>query len=190
MLNVIAFIIAYLLGSLSSAIIVCKLAKLPDPRSQGSKNPGASNVLRLAGKKHAALTLVGDILKGVIAVLIARILGLHGFMLSMTALLAVVGHMYPIFFRFQGGKGVATAIGSYLGLTPILGVCGVIIWVVLVLLFRYASFASLVTSAIVTISALIFEPIYFIGLLVIFLLILWRHRENIKRLIHGDENKV
>src|SRR5688572_5024295 len=119
--TVIAIVVAYLIGSLSSAIIVCKLMRLPDPRSEGSNNPGATNVLRIGGKKAAAITLAGDMLKGVIPVLAAKWCGIHPLGVGLVMLAAFAGHLYPIFFRFQGGKGVATLLGCLLALNGELG---------------------------------------------------------------------
>jgi len=122
MMEIIAIIIAYLLGSISVAVIVCKVADLPDPRTEGSGNPGASNVLRVAGKHYAAIVLLGDALKGFCAVVIAMILGVHGWMLGLISVVAVLGHMFPVFFKFKGGKGVATAMGCYFALSLPLGI--------------------------------------------------------------------
>lgn len=190
MMIIISIIIAYLLGSLSSAIIISKLAKLPDPRKGGSGNPGASNVLRLAGKHYALLTLVGDLLKGFVAVLIGMILGLHGFWLSIVAVAAIVGHMYPVFFGFKGGKGVATAIGSFFALSLPLGLAAAVIWIVLAVIFRYASLASLAACVLAPFIALAVQPVYFIGLAVIAALIVFRHWDNIDRLRNGTEDKL
>ncbi|OGT30694.1 MAG: hypothetical protein A3E87_06970 [Gammaproteobacteria bacterium RIFCSPHIGHO2_12_FULL_35_23] len=190
MLLVITLVIAYLLGSINCAIIVCKLANLPDPRTQGSNNPGASNILRTAGKTYALLTFLGDGLKGFIAVFIGLILGVHGMMLSIVGLVAVLGHMYPLFFRFQGGKGVATALGSYFALSFPLGIISLVIWFALAAIFRYASLASLVTCIITPIICLFFQPAYFVGLVLMALIIIWRHRSNIERLRSGNEAKI
>lgn len=190
MLNLFALIISYLLGSISCAILVAKYAKLPDPRTQGSGNPGATNMLRTAGKKYAIITLLGDALKGVIAVLLARIIGLEGWMLALVAAAAVIGHMYPVFFQFKGGKGVATALGSYLAISPILGIIALLVWVGLAYVYRYASLSSLVASIVVSLASLIIEPGYFLGLFIIAGLIVWRHRANIERLQNGTESKL
>jgi glycerol-3-phosphate acyltransferase PlsY len=120
MITVIIFgVISYLIGSLSSAILVCKFLKLPDPRTQGSMNPGTTNVLRIGGKTPALITLAGDMLKGFIPVLIAHLIGMNGFSLGIVAAAAFLGHLYPVFFKFQGGKGVATALGAFIALSPI-----------------------------------------------------------------------
>lgn len=185
-------IIAYLLGSISTAIIVAKIARLPDPRQESSQNPGASNMLRIAGAKFAILTLIGDGLKGFIAVIIGLLL-LHynGMGLSLIAAASVVGHMYPIYFRFHGGKGVATTLGSLLALSPLLGVIVTITWFVVAGLSRYASLASLTCCIAAPFIALgTGYPAYFIGLTLIAILIIFRHRHNIKRLCHGTENRL
>jgi glycerol-3-phosphate acyltransferase PlsY len=188
--SLIMLVIAYLLGSVSCAILVCKFAGLPDPRTQGSGNPGASNVLRVAGKTYAAITLLGDVLKGLIPVLLAQVLGLHPVVVSLVALAAVLGHMYPAFFKFQGGKGVATAIGAYFALSFPLGLITAIIWLGLAFLFRYASLASLAACALAPFICLIFNPAYFLGLIIIAALVVWRHWENIERLRQGTESKI
>jgi len=129
-------IFAYLAGSLSSAIIMCKLFSLPDPRSQGSGNPGATNVLRFGGKKIAILVLTGDVLKGLIPVLIASTVGLTATGIALVGVSAFLGHLYPVFFKFQGGKGVATALGVLLGISWLLGVAIIVTWLVTAVIFR------------------------------------------------------
>jgi glycerol-3-phosphate acyltransferase PlsY len=135
----IAVIISYLFGSLSSAIIVCKLMGLTDPRTTGSNNPGATNVLRIGGKVPAVITLLGDVLKGVIPVLAAKWYGLPPLGLALVTLAAFLGHLFPVFFRFQGGKGVATLIGCLLALSWPVGLCWMATWLVMALLFRSSS---------------------------------------------------
>jgi glycerol-3-phosphate acyltransferase PlsY len=183
--------IAYLLGSLSSAIIVCRLMGLPDPRSEGSKNPGTTNVLRLGGKNAAALTLLGDALKGLIAVLLARIFGVHGFWLGLVAVVAVIGHIFPLFFQFKGGKGVATAFGATLALSLPLALVGAITWLLVLVFSRYSSLAALVTAVFLPIYCILFADFsYLIPILVMSGLIIWRLWENIQRLKAGTETKV
>jgi len=189
-MNTIAIIVAYLLGSISTAIIVCRFAGLHDPREEGSGNPGASNVLRIAGKTYAAITLLGDGLKGFVAVFIAFVLGVHGWMLGIVAVAAVLGHMFPAFFKFQGGKGVATAIGCFFALSLPLGVTTLVIWLVLAFVFRYASLASLAATIAAPFIILLFQPAYFLGLAIVAALIAWRHLENINRLKTGSEVKI
>lgn len=146
LLALIFMLFAYLLGSLSSAIIVCKLARLPDPRTQGSGNPGASNVLRIGGKRLAGIVLLGDLLKGWIPVILAKFFGLPFACLAWIAFFAFIGHLFPIFFGFRGGKGVATALGGLLALAWPIGLIGLLSWCVILLLFRYISVASMISS--------------------------------------------
>jgi glycerol-3-phosphate acyltransferase PlsY len=184
--------IAYLFGSLSSAIIVCKLMRLPDPRTQGSKNPGATNVLRLGGKKAAIITLVGDLLKGVIPVLIAKWYGLANLPLALVVFAAFLGHLFPIFFRFTGGKGVATFLGCLLALAWPVGLCWMATWLVVALLFRYASLSSLIASFLAPLYVWYFTGnlTYMSVTSVMMLMLLVRHKENILRLVDGTENKI
>ncbi|MCK4870937.1 MAG: glycerol-3-phosphate 1-O-acyltransferase PlsY [Gammaproteobacteria bacterium] len=187
----IAIVIAYLLGSLSSAIIVCKLMGLPDPRTEGSKNPGTTNVLRIGGKNAAIITLLGDMLKGVIPVLIAHALRVDGFMLGLVALAAFLGHLFPLYFGFKGGKGVATFLGAQLALAPVIGIAIIITWLIVAFLFRYSSLAALVAAALAPIYALILQHYaYFIPILAMTLLIYWKHQSNIKNLLAGKEDKI
>jgi len=190
MLGILFIIIGYVLGSLSSAIITCKLMKLPDPREGGSGNPGATNVLRIAGKNAAMITLLGDALKGFIPVVIARLLGVDGFMLGLVALAAFLGHLYPVFFKFQGGKGAATFLGALLGLSIWIGIIAIICWFLIAGIFRFSSLASLVSATLGLVIALLFYTSVFIPLLVMTLLLIWRHWENIERLKAGTESKI
>jgi glycerol-3-phosphate acyltransferase PlsY len=184
--------LAYVLGSLCSAIIVSQLFALPDPRTQGSKNPGATNVLRLSGKKYAALVFLGDMLKGFLPVLLGHILGAGTTTLGFVCLAAVLGHVYPIFFSLKGGKGVATAIGALLGLNFMLGVLVIAAWLIAASFLHYASLASIIALflapmlSVVTIGNVsAFYPLLMITLLVVF-----KHRENIMRLTNGTETKI
>ena len=152
MLNALFIFIAYLCGSINFAIVLCKITGRPDPRSQGSGNPGATNVLRFGGKLLALAVIMGDALKGVLPVLLARAFHVHDSALSLVALAAVVGHMYPLFFRFQGGKGVATTLGVILALSWMVGLIVIATWIVIALLFRFSSLASLV--------AIVLLPLY------------------------------
>lgn len=186
-----ACLIAYLFGSLSSAVVVCKLMGLADPRTQGSQNPGATNVLRIGGKKAALLTLSGDILKGFIPVLAARYYGFTPFYLSLVALAAFVGHLYPVFFRFQGGKGVATLLGVTLALSFPLGSALIFTWLATASIFRYSSLAALV----MTLCAPFFTW-YLLGIdsaaviSIMSVLLIIRHRQNILKLVRGTESKI
>ncbi len=184
-------IVSYLLGSLSSAVIVSRLFGFPDPRSQGSGNAGATNVLRTAGKKPAMYVVIADILKGFIAVIIARFIGLQGGLLGLVALAAVIGHIFPVFFNFKGGKGVATAIGGLFGLSLITGIGAAVIWLVVAYVTRYASLASLIALAAGAILTLLFHhPAFFFPVLLMTGLVAWKHKENIDRLKKGTESKI
>lgn len=184
--------LAYLMGSVSTAIIVSRIFGLPDPRKQGSKNPGATNVLRLGGKKAAVITLLGDALKGLIPVLLAKFLAVEADLLAAVGLAAFLGHLYPIFFGFKGGKGVATALGVLTGFSPWVGLAVLSTWLLMAFLFRYSSLAALVAAAL--------SPLYlwFIAHsevlagagLAMALLLISRHRANIVRLIKGDESRI
>ena len=184
---------AYLLGSISSAILVCKVMGLPDPREGGSGNPGATNVLRLGGKKAAAITLLGDMLKGLIPVALAvYYFDIQGWMLSLIGFAAFLGHLYPVFFGFKGGKGVATALGVLLGSSLWVGLATIATWLIVAKVFRISSLAALVAIAL--------SPVYLwfafgqIEMLPVALamvaLLFWRHKANIQRLLEGSESKI
>ncbi len=191
MLAIIAIVIAYLLGSVSCAIILSKVLKTPDPRTEGSGNAGATNVLRIAGKYQAALVLVGDALKGLVAVLIGHLFHVYGFMLGIVAFAAVLGHVYPLYFGFKGGKGVATAIGAVLGLSLISGILMAAAWGAIAFTMRYSSLASLVTVILAPIFLLIFSHAsYFLPAVLIAALVVWKHKDNIKRLQNKTESKI
>lgn len=182
----------YLFGSISTAIIVCKLMGLPDPRTEGSRNPGATNVARLGGKKAAALTLAGDMLKGLLPVLLARAVGAGPEIQAATALAAFLGHLYPVFFGFQGGKGVATAFGVVFGLDWRVGAMTIGAWLLMALLVRYSSLAAL-TSILVVPAGLwwLQGNAVTTGLMTLMAVMLyWRHRSNIHDLLSGAENKI
>ncbi len=183
---------AYLLGSISSAILICRLYRLPDPRSSGSQNPGATNVMRLGGKKPAAMTLVGDLLKGLIPVLIARLLKMDDLTIALTALAAFLGHLFPLYFQFKGGKGVATAFGVIIALSPLLAVAVFTTWIGVFLLTRVSSLSALTATTLAPLYLLI-PPLSLpkysaIALLIMIGLLLYRHRSNIQRLIRGEES--
>jgi glycerol-3-phosphate acyltransferase PlsY len=181
--------IAYVVGSLNCAILVCKAMKLPDPRVEGSGNPGATNVLRIGNKQAAVFVLIGDVLKGALPVLVAYLIGVEGFMLALIALAAVLGHMFPVFFEFKGGKGVATAFGAMLVLTPGVTIFGLIVWVGIVFVTRYISLASVITPVVASVLILFLHIPYFLPIAVMAGLIIWRHKDNIDRLKAGTENK-
>ena len=182
-------IFGYLLGSIATAIVVARLLHLPDPRQAGSGNPGTTNVLRLGGKRPAALTLAGDLIKGVIPVALARFLGLEDWALAAVALATFLGHLYPIYFGFRGGKGVATALGILLALQPLLGVAVLLVWVLIFLLTRLSSLAALGAALAAPFLGFVLNPQRGEQALVVALalLILWRHRSNIARLRSGAE---
>lgn len=182
----------YLLGSLSSAVIVARLMGLRDPREVGSKNPGATNVLRYGGKKAAIATLAGDMLKGVIAVLIARWLSTDPVIIGATMVTAFLGHLYPVFFGFKGGKGVATALGAFLGANLWLGLAVVGTWLLMAFITRYSSLSALVATAAAPFFTWYFlgKPPYIIAVVVIAAMLFWRHRSNIRNLLTGKENKI
>ena len=192
--------IAYLIGSISFAVVVSKCMRLPDPHSYGSGNPGATNVLRTGNKLAALLTLIGDALKGYFAVMLARvILGdesltatLSSWLLCGVVIAVFLGHLFPVFHGFKGGKGVATACGILFGINWILGLATLGTWIIVAKFMRYSSLAAL--------AAAVFGPVYFVFLfgfqpmgiafLVVSLLLIWRHRSNIKSLINGTESRI
>ncbi len=184
--------IAYLLGSLSTAVITSKLLGLPDPRTQGSGNPGATNVLRIGGKKAAAITLFGDLLKGLIAILLGRLAGAGDTVIAAMGMAAFLGHLYPLFFGFRGGKGVATGLGVLLGIAWPVGVAALVTWLIVAALTRYSSLSAL--------CAAILTPLYTAWLtgsrpflylaIALSLLLIWRHRGNIRNLANGTESKI
>jgi len=183
--------VAYLLGSLSAAIIVCRLMGLPDPRTAGSNNPGTTNVLRIGGRLPAALTLLGDGLKGYLPVLFASLITPHPPTVALVALAAFLGHVYPIFFEFRGGKGIATAFGALLGISGSIGALALLTWLAVSLTFRRSSLAALITFLLVPAYLLIDgERVYTIAFVMVGVFIFWTHRSNIGRLIAGDEPKI
>lgn len=186
------FLFAYLLGSISSAIIVCRLMGLPDPREQGSGNPGATNVMRLGGKKAAAITLFGDILKGLLPVLLAQLISTDLSVAASAGLGAFLGHLYPVFFAFRGGKGVATAFGALLGLTPLAALAALLTWLLIARVFRLSSLAALIAALLTPVYMWLLHAetmVLAIAAAMIFFLI-WRHRSNIQRLLRGSESRI
>jgi acyl phosphate:glycerol-3-phosphate acyltransferase len=198
---VLAALAAYLIGSLSFAVIVSRVMGLNDPRTYGSKNPGATNVLRSGSRAAAIVTLLLDAAKGWLPVLLLRRYGppygLEEGSLALAGLAAFLGHLYPVYFRFQGGKGVATALGVLFGLDWILGLATALTWVIIAFFFRYSSLASLVAA--------VFAPVYYIfgnglawnmegpillSISLMSLLLIYRHAENISRLVRGTESRL
>ncbi len=181
---------AYLIGSVASAVVVCRVMNLPDPRSGGSRNPGATNVLRVGGKTAAALTLTGDVLKGLLPVLLARALSSE-LVVAASALAAFLGHLYPLYFGFKGGKGVATAFGAAAGLALPLMLTMAFVWVVVVATTRYVSLASMIAVGISPVAAfaLALHPASFFALLAMAGFIIYRHKANIERLRAGTESR-
>jgi len=189
--DVVLIAFGYLLGSTSTAIIVCHIMSLPDPRTEGSNNPGATNVLRIGGKKPAAITLVGDFLKGLIPVSLAIGLNATDTVIALTGVAALLGHLFPVFFRFQGGKGVATGLGVFLGLSWQVAVCVSLTWLIVAKVFRISSLSALVATTLAPVFAWLFtSTTFFIASTLIAVLVLWRHTENIKRLVAGKEGKI
>ena len=198
LLNISLVVLAYLVGSISSAVVICRLMRLDDPRLHGSNNPGATNVLRLHGKKAAALTLAGDALKGLLPVLAAHYIlmsqntNTHDLVVGLAALAAFCGHIYPVFFGFRGGKGVATFTGVLFGMHWPLGLVFVGVWLIVAVLFRYSSLAALTAAALVPVgSALLHASRDYIAVITVMSVILfWRHRSNIRNLIAGTEDRL
>jgi glycerol-3-phosphate acyltransferase PlsY len=191
-LDIALILLAYLLGSLSTAIITCKLMGLPDPRTQGSKNPGATNVLRFGGKKAAGLTLFGDFLKGLLPVLIGLALKAEPLVLALIAMAAFLGHLYPVFFGFRGGKGVATALGVILGLSWQVALAALLTWLVMAKLFKISSLSALSAAVLTPLYCWLLTPQteYILMFSIMSLLLIWRHRSNIQNLVSGKEGKI
>lgn len=183
---------AYLMGSISTAIIVCKLMRLPDPRSLGSGNPGATNVLRTGGKLAAAITLLGDMLKGLIPVVLASRLELSPLIVGLTALAAVLGHVFPLFFHFEGGKGVATAFGAIFGISWLTGLLTVTTWLALSLVYRISSLAAIASLSILPLYIWITTKSLALTVCgaVIACIVIMRHHANIVRLVKRQEPKI
>jgi len=196
MQNLIVAVVAYLIGSVSFAVIVSASMGLADPRSYGSKNPGATNVLRSGNKTAAILTLIGDAFKGWLAVWLVSHYGPHyGLDDSAVALAAIavfLGHLYPVFFRFKGGKGVATAAGVLLAVHPVLGIATLLTWLIIAFFFRYSSLAALVSAVFAPLfDVFLFGPnIVALAVFAMSALLIWRHRANIGKLIAGTESRI
>ena len=184
---------AYLIGSISSAIIVCKLMRLPDPRAHGSGNPGATNVLRVGGKKAAAITLFSDMLKGLLPVVVAKLLHVSDLALALTGFAAFVGHLLPLFFGFKGGKGVATMLGVMFGFHWAVGLATALSWLIMAKVFKISSLSALVASVLAPFYVLLImgsnKPLI-ISAALMTLILFWRHRSNIQKLLSGKESKI
>lgn len=182
---------AYLLGSISSAIITCKLMGLEDPRSVGSNNPGATNVLRTGGKKAAIITLLGDMLKGLLPILVVQQLQNDAMALAITGVSAFLGHLYPLYYSFKGGKGVATFYGVLLGINWMIGLAALAVWGLTMLLFRISGLSALVsaTSSPLIVWYLDGSNILIIAVSFMAILLIWRHRTNIKQMLQGAKTE-
>jgi len=190
--NILLILGGYLLGSISSAILVCRMMRLPDPRSEGSGNPGATNVLRVGGKKAGALTLVGDFLKGTIPIVAGHLLGATPEVLALVGAAAFFGHLYPVFFGFKGGKGIATGFGVLLGWSWLACLLTAVTWLVMAKLFKISSLAAL--------TAFLLAPVfvwfstgewsYTATMAVLTAVTYWRHRTNISNLLAGKESRI
>ncbi len=183
---------AYLLGSVSSAIIVCRVMGLPDPRTEGSNNPGATNVLRIGGKKAAAVTLVGDSLKGLAPLLLAHALDRSAPVFAATGMAAFLGHLYPVFFGFKGGKGVATALGVQFGLSWMIGGAVAGVWLIVAKVMNISSLAALVSMTVAPLFVWLIWPAPELVAMQILMsaILIWRHRSNIRKLLSGAEGRL
>lgn len=183
---------AYLLGSVSSAIIVCRIMGLPDPRTEGSNNPGATNVLRIGGKKAAAITLVGDSLKGLLPMLVCHWLAVDDLTFALTAMAAFLGHLYPVFFGFKGGKGVATALGTQFGLHWQIGGAVALVWLFMAKVMNISSLAALVSMSLAPVFIWLIWPSQELVIMqiVMSIILIWRHRSNIQKLLSGEEGRI
>lgn len=196
MITLIVTLTAYLIGSLSFAVIVSRAYGLPDPRSYGSGNPGATNVLRTGKKPPAALTLIGDSAKGWLAVYLAAVFAAPDAVqatVAAAAVAVVLGHIYPVFFRFQGGKGVATVLGALIGLNVYLAAGTVATWLIMAVFFRISSLAALVAAVFAPFfTALLYNIThpYFAAVVVISMLLVWRHKANIRNIFAGTEGRI
>jgi glycerol-3-phosphate acyltransferase PlsY len=184
--------VAYLLGSISSAVLVSRVFGLPDPREEGSKNPGATNVLRLGGKKAAVITLLGDAAKGLIPVLLAKALTSRPEVIAAVGLAAFVGHLFPVFFGFKGGKGVATALGVLSGFSWLVGLAVLATWIATAVVSRISSLSALVASVLapVYVGLMLGSGVLTGAAVVMAGLLVWRHRPNIERLLRGEESRI
>lgn len=193
LLDLVWVLLAYLLGSFSSAIIVCRLMGLPDPRTEGSGNPGATNVLRIGGKKAATLTLLGDMLKGYVPVALAMWFGLTTDVVIAIGVAAFVGHLWPVFFAFQGGKGVATELGVLFGLHPVIGLVIAGVWLLIAKGLKISSLAALIAMALAPVMVWFWtqgELSWTLGVALMSVILMIRHKSNIQRLLSGKESTI
>ncbi len=183
---------AYLVGSISSGIIVSRIFSLPDPRTMGSKNPGATNVMRTGNKKAAALTLLGDLLKAIFVLFIANYLGFEGFIIICVSLAVLIGHIFPVFYKFRGGKGVATAVGILFALNFKLALVVICIWIFVFLIWRYSSLAAIfasISAPLIGFFILKDTSLNCVTYIIVTMIILITHQKNIKNLLSGKELK-
>lgn len=180
----------YLLGSVSSAIIFCRLAGLPDPRENGSKNPGTTNVLRIGGRLSALGVLLFDVLKGMLPIALALRFGLEPSEIGFIALAACLGHVFPIFFRFRGGKGVATALGTLIPFGMEISGLSLATWLITFLVFRYSSLSAVITALILPAFVWWYKPEFTFPVALVCCLLVYRHHDNIQRLWRGQEDRI
>ena len=192
LINIVLIFLAYLLGSISAAILVCKLLGLSDPRTEGSGNPGTTNVMRLHGKTAAFLTLTGDVFKGIIPVLLAKVIVGSEFIIALSGFAAFLGHIFPIYFKFKGGKGVATLIGILLATHWLLGLAYAITWILTAAIFRYSSLAALTATLSIPFYTYFLEQNfqYTVSFSMIAVILFWRHKSNIYNLLSNKERKI
>ena len=188
--QIIITLIAYLIGSVSFGILASKLFNIADPRTMGSKNPGATNVMRQGNKVAAIFTLLGDMLKATILLLIAKFYGVSDSLIVLIAVAVMLGHVYPIYYQFKGGKGVATALGILLGISPVLALSGFIIWIIIFFIWKFSSLAAIgatLSSPIIALWIGLSNQLVFL-MCILSLIILVRHKSNIKNLLNGTES--
>jgi len=191
-LNYILIFAAYIIGSLSSAIIVCKIMGLPDPRGEGSGNPGATNVLRFGGKKAAAITLAGDMVKGLIPVLAVKYMGFDSLIIAQVGIAAFLGHLYPLFFQFKGGKGVATMLGVMFGFSWWVGLATAATWLFMAKIVKISSLSALVATALAPVYVWLWfnESGPISATILMTVVLFWRHRSNIQNMMKGTEGSI
>ncbi|MGL6123455.1 MAG: glycerol-3-phosphate 1-O-acyltransferase PlsY [Shewanella sp.] len=189
-LTLLMILAAYLAGSISSAVLVCRMRGLPDPRLQGSGNPGATNVLRIGGASAAAMVLFFDMLKGALPSYLAYLMGINAVPLGLIAIAACLGHIYPVFFGFKGGKGVATAFGAMAPIGGGLAISLMASWIILLLISRYSSLAAILTALLAPLYTWWLDDRFTIPVAMLSTLIIIRHKDNIQRLLKGEESKV